>query len=385
MKVLVIAGNGLRRLVRWRMNIFFVFILPMLIILLLGMAFGSQGARIGVVGGTKGPLARQLVRALHRERSLSVRRYASEGDLTDAVSRGRVEAGIVIPSGYDSRLAAGKSVALRYVARPDQLAQQLRTTVDSVVAGESGLVGAAQLDSRLRKLSFSAALARARAVSPMVPRIAVELTAADGGAYPAASGRFDTSASTQLLLFIFITSLNGAIGVIESRRLGVFRRMLSTPTSVRTVLCGVLLGRLAVALFQSAIIVLGASLVFGVSWGSPPAAGLVILSFCLLSTGAAVLLGALVSSEQQAAGLAMLLGLGLASLGGSMAPLEVFPPLMRKIAHITPHAWANDAFGRLLNHHAGVLGVLPDVGVLVAGAAVLVTLGTLRLRRSLVA
>ncbi|MGZ4359291.1 MAG: ABC transporter permease, partial [Gaiellaceae bacterium] len=93
----------------------------------------------------------------------------------------------------------------------------------------------------------------------------------------------------------------------------------------------------------------------------------------------------LVSSEQQAAGLAMLLGLGLASLGGSMAPLEVFPPLMRKIAHVTPHAWANDAFGRLLNHHAGVLGVLPDVGVLVAGAAVLVTLGTLRLRRSLVA
>ncbi|MGZ4384694.1 MAG: hypothetical protein ACXVY3_08840, partial [Gaiellaceae bacterium] len=77
MKVLVIAGNGLRRLVRWRMNIFFVFILPMLIILLLGMAFGSQGARIGVVGGTKGPLARQLVRALHGERSLSVRRYAS--------------------------------------------------------------------------------------------------------------------------------------------------------------------------------------------------------------------------------------------------------------------------------------------------------------------
>jgi hypothetical protein len=26
-----------------------------------------------------------------------------------------------------------------------------------------------------------------------------------------------------------------------------------------------------------------------------------------------------------------------------MAPLEVFPDTARKIAHITPHAWANDA------------------------------------------
>jgi ABC-2 type transport system permease protein len=163
----------------------------------------------------------------------------------------------------------------------------------------------------------------------------------------------------------------------------VARRMLATPTSVRTVLGGALLGRLAVALVQSLIIVVGAALVFGVGWGDPPAATLVILSYCLVASGAAMLMGALVSNEQQAGGLAMLLGLGLAALGGSMAPLEVFPPLMRKIAHVTPHAWANDAFGKLLNHGSGVLSVLPDVGVLLGAAAVLIALGMLQLRRAL--
>jgi ABC-2 type transport system permease protein len=382
-KALAIGLNELRRLVRWRMNIFFIFILPMMIILLLGMAFGSDRARIGVVGGTHGSLAQALVRDLGSERSLDLRRYGSEGDLLDAVSRGSVSAGVVIPRDYDERLGHGRRVALRYLARPDQLAQQLKSTVDSVVAGQSGLAGAAQLVVRLRGLSFEQGLARARAMQTFVPTISVKLTAPDGGAYPSGSGRFDTSASTQLLLFIFITSLNGAIGLIEARRLGVARRMLATPTSVRTVLVGTLLGRLAVALVQSLIIVLGASLVFGVGWGDPAAAALVILSFCLLASGAAMLLGALVSSEQQAGGLSMLLGMGLAALGGSMAPLEVFPPLMRKIAHVTPHAWANDAFGKLLNHHGGVVSVLPDVGVLLGVAAVLLALGTMRVRRTL--
>jgi hypothetical protein len=49
-KVLTIAANDLRRLLRWRGNLFFLFVLPMLIILLLGAAFGgSQKARIGVL------------------------------------------------------------------------------------------------------------------------------------------------------------------------------------------------------------------------------------------------------------------------------------------------------------------------------------------------
>jgi hypothetical protein len=55
------------------------------------------------------------------------------------------------------------------------------------------------------------------------------LTATDGGKYTASSRRFQDGASTQLLLFIFLTSLNGAIWLIETRRLGVGRRVLSTP------------------------------------------------------------------------------------------------------------------------------------------------------------
>jgi hypothetical protein len=39
-------------------------------------------------------------------------------------------------------------------------------------------------------------------------------------------------------------------------------------------------------------------------------------------------------------GVSLLLGLGLGALGGCMVPLEVFSPVMQRVAHATPQAWA---------------------------------------------
>jgi ABC-2 type transport system permease protein len=114
--------------------------------------------------------------------------------------------------------------------------------------------------------------------------------------------------------------------------------MLSTPTSVRTVVAGQLLGRLVIALLQALIIVLGSPLFFSLSWGNPIGTAALIFMFSLVGTGAALLIGSLFSSEQQAGPVALLPGLGLAALGGSMVPLELFPSTARTIAHVTPHA-----------------------------------------------
>jgi linearmycin/streptolysin S transport system permease protein len=64
------------------------------------------------------------------------------------------------------------------------------------------------------------------------------------------------------------------------------------------------------------------------------------------------------------------------------APLEVFPSTARKIAHITPHAWANDAFSKLLKHGGDLVTVLPQVAVLLGFAAVTITAGVWALRRT---
>ena len=386
MKAFAIAATDLRRLFRFRLNVFFLFVLPMLIILLLGSAFGgSDRARIGVVGGAEGSLARSLAASVDAEPSVRLERFSSERSLQSAVARGRVEAGLVIPAGYDTAARGGRPVQLRYFARPDSVAQQLRATIESSVAAQSGLLGAARLLQQERATPPAAALARAKAAAATVPAVGVRLTAPDGKPYPESRGRYSDGASTQLLLFIFLTSLTGSARLIETRRLGVARRMLSTPTSVATILAGQTLGRLAVALLQALLIVVGSALFFGVRWGDPAATAAVVLAFCLVGAGAGMLIGSVFSNEEQAGPVAILLGLGLAALGGSMVPLEVFPPTVRSLAHLTPHAWGNDAFSTLLKHGGGLGAVLDDIGVLLAFAAVLIALGNWRLRRALLA
>lgn len=377
MKALAIAGTELRRLVRWRPSLFFLFALPMLIILVLGAAFGSQTVRLAVAADGAGPLGRELVAALEASPGVDVERVADEEAVREAVERADAAAGLVVPRGYDATLRAGGRTTLRYLQRPDAL--DVRAAVESAAARQSARLRAA---AALGTPGADVAVAAAEAE---VPPVAVRAVNPDGEPYTETVGRFDESASSQLVLFVFLTSLNGAIWLIETRRLGVARRMLSTPTAARTILAGTALGRFAVALAQAALIMGGAALLFGVDWGDPLGAAAIVLALALVSTGAAMLLGALASSEQQAGPLALLLGLVLAALGGSMVPLEVFPDTMRTIAHLTPHAWANEGFADLLRHGGGLADLGRELGVLLVYAAVLLAASTWLLRRRITA
>jgi hypothetical protein len=46
-------------------------------------------------------------------------------------------------------------------------------------------------------------------------------------------------------------------------------------------------------------------------------------------------------------------------------------PGARRVAHITPQAWGNDAFAKLVGHGASIAGILPQLGILAAYAPVL--------------
>ncbi|MHB8059365.1 MAG: ABC transporter permease [Gaiellaceae bacterium] len=382
MRVLAIVKTELTRTFRWRANIFFLLIMPMGLILLLGVAFGSSASRVGVVEKGKGQLAGQLVTALGAQPGLDTNSYDSLGSLEKAVERGYVSAGLVLGADYDQRLQAGKAVTIRFFARPDSVAPQIRVALESAVAAQGSALVAARIVGGEQGVTFENALQRVNAVKADPP-VGVNLLAAGGGKYPTGSGQFQQSASTQLILFAFLSALTGAAWLIETRRLGVARRMLSTPSSSREIMLGIVLGRWVITLLQSAVIVFFSWLIFSVDWGDLLGTGAIILVFSLVAVGAGLLIGTLFSSEQQAGPIGMIVGLVFAAIGGSMEPLQYFPATMRKIAHITPHAWANDAFGTLLSGGGNLASVWLDVAVLSAYAAVLLSLATWRLRRVL--
>ncbi len=381
MKLLVIGVNSVRRMLRDRSNIFFVFIFPIAIVLLIGVSFGgSFTPKIGVVDGDGGQLALDLVTALDDDPQLDLVSYRDEGVMLRAVERGEAEAAVVIPAGYDSDLRTGEAVEIGFLARPSGLGPQLQAAVEAVVGRQGQTLAAAQFAAEWTGVAFDQAVDLAENIAPSISGITVETSTVGKATFPETLGRFDLGASSQLVLFVFLTTLAGSASLIESRRLGVSRRMLSTPTSMTSVVGGEALGRFSVALFQGLYIVLATVLIFGVKWGNPVGAAAVLTLFSLVGAGAGLLMGATFRNEQQAGGIGVVAGLVLAALGGCMLPLEFFSPTLLQVAHFTPHAWANDAFADLVRRGAGLGEILPELGVLAGFAVVLLGLAGWRLR-----
>ena len=388
MKALTIAATGVRRLVRDRSNIFFVFMLPMMLILVLGAAFGSGAfdSRVGVVSVGSGPLGDDLVERLEGLDAIAVSAWETRDEVVLAVERGRLEAGVIIPEGYDEALRAGEEVTIEFVARPDASAQAVRNAIDSVVVEQGALLRAAALAEEFTGAPYDDALRTAEEAAAEGRGLEVA-TQVVGEVSPFQSmGQFELGAYSQLLLFVFLTSMTGSTALIESRRLGVTTRMLATPTPVRTVLVGEALARLGVALTQGLFIMIGSSLVFGVRWGDPLGAAAIFILFALGASGTAMLMGSVLRNEQQAGGIGVVLGIGLGAFGGAMVPLsvmEMFSPTLYRIAHVTPHAWGIEAFETLILHGGTIADILPELGVLAAFAVVVYALGAWRLRVTL--
>ena len=383
MKPLAIVGANVRRLLRTPYNLVVIGLGPLALIFLLGSAFGSGATTHVEVIAPHTRYAEHLLRTLSHQQALSVQRAGSEHDLHQAIEYGDVEAGVIVPANYDRILLAGRRIQIHYYAQHGINGQQVSQIVQSAVTEESNEVVAANLLKRERGMPFNAGFARVQRTVARLPKVTVRTVEPNGKRFPKSLPRFTAGAASQLFLFVFIISLVNSAALIETRRLGIARRMLVSPTTVRTVIFGEALGRFVLAAIQAVLIVVVSQLLFGVAWGDGPAVAAVTVTFCFAAAGFAMLLGSILATEQQALAVALLVGTALAAIGGSMVPLIFFPPIMRDLSHIAPHAWGNEAMIKLLKEGDGLVDVLPQVGALIAFAVATFSLAVWRLRHEL--
>jgi ABC-2 type transport system permease protein len=387
MKILTIGFTSIRRLVRDRTNIFFVFIMPMLLILILGSAFGGSGnSRIGFVAVDGGQLGDDLKERIAAADGIDVLVVGDRKTAVLRVERGQLEGAVILPEGYDASLRQGDAVRIEYVARQSTSAEALRNTVESAATEQGAVLRAAAFAQSQGAGSFSDALSKAEENAKTVVGLkVVQSTVGEPFAF-SQMGRYELGAYTQLLLFVFLTSMTGSTALIQSRQLGVSRRMLSTPTPVRTILLGEALGRFGVAMLQGLLIIFGTRIFFGVDWGDPLGAAAIFILFSLGAAGVGMLMGATFANDQQAGGVGVMLGIGLGALGGCMIPLaimKIFSPTLWTVAHITPHAWGIQAYEELILRNGTIADITVELAILAGFAAVVFALGAWRLRVTL--
>ncbi|MET3950544.1 ABC transporter permease [Arthrobacter sp. UYEF36] len=380
--MVAIATVELRRFLRDKSNIFFVFIFPLMLILLLGSQFGAGSGqpRVTIAGPNSG-LAQALSAELESS-GVDVTASGPEAARAD-LSRGRTNVGVFLDDAdsdaYDSGRAAELDVVMASQSSAQAVMQQVRTAVQAVGLERSqlaALTGAGVPEEQARPALDQAA---AQVAMPTVEIV----DTGDVVQEFRGLGKFDLGASQQLLLFVFLSSLTGAATLIQARRFGVVGRVMSAPVSSGQIVAGQALGRFAIAFVQGGFIMVGTALLFGVDWGNLWLSALVLVLFCAVSAAAAMMVGSVMDNDTAAAGVGVGGGLVLAGLGGCMVPPEFFPDTLAAISFATPHRWAYAALATIQRHDGSLGDVLPELGVLAGMAAALLVLGAWLLRRSL--
>ena len=392
-RMLLLAGKDLRTFVRDRMALLFSLAFPLLFVFgfsLLGLT-GSEDPLLEVAVATEegpGSLSEQIIDGMARNASPSVRR------LEPAEARAQVDAGdlpgyILFPAGFSEAVTSGEPTALQVVADPDAADQRaLLEGVAGAIArevNERALTAgtAARLAGEAGGAVDPARLAQARASvneapgpAPGTVTVRVEQV---GAVEPPEPG--DTLLPGYLTMFIFFAAGFGGEELIRERENHTLDRLIAGGVSGPTILAGKWLGTAGRAVVQAIVLWLAGVLLFSASFGRAPLGSiLVTVAMIAASASFALFIAAFAPSIRSADSITVVVSLAFAALGGSWWPLFIMPQWMQALARITPHAWANDAFSRLLLFGADTGDVLLDIGVLFAFAIAFGVAGVARVR-----
>ncbi len=171
-----------------------------------------------------------------------------------------------------------------------------------------------------------------------------------------------------LVMFVLIVLLtSGGISIVVERKLGILRRLASSPMTRPAIVFSKWGSRAALAVVQTAVGAMIASLMFGVEWGASLGAVAALLgAYIALCTSLALLLGSLARSEAQSSAIGAITGNILAALGGCWWPIEISPLWMQKISVALPTGMAMDGLHRLMSFGEPAVSVVPHIAVLAA-------------------
>ena len=134
MKSLTITATNIKRMLRDPSTIFFVFIFPMMLILVLGAAFGGGFTpKVGLLVEADGPYAQSFVDEIEADEDFETIAYDDFDRLLEDVERGIAHMGVVVPVEYDRLLVAGDTAVVEFVGRLDQSVVQYRSTIGETV------------------------------------------------------------------------------------------------------------------------------------------------------------------------------------------------------------------------------------------------------------
>ena len=409
MNIISIALKDLQILLKDRNQVFQLFLLPFVFILLFsGVSFGGADevrvVSLPAVNLDDGEAAQTLIDNINKAGGVEVE-LVEQAEAQTQLEAGELTRLLTIPAGFSADLAANRPVTLRLVSHPDadvSETEAVRLVVDGAAQGMAlqtqvmaslRHMGEMQAGAAPEQQAFTAERVLAQAQSqfeladerPLVSIEQMQPGQLGSQEEPQSWGGTQTAIPSMTVLFVFLAAGTTAISIYSEKKVGSFRRLLAAPMRKGELLLGKMVPTFITALIQLAVIFGVGMFVFpllgmdGLTLGNDPLAVVLIAVFiALCATGLGVLIAAFARTESQIGGYSATLLWVLAFLGGTFFPMYLLGGFLGQIGMVAPHYWANKAFYGVLVRGQDLAGVATEIAVLAGFTALFWVVGVWR-------
>jgi ABC-2 type transport system permease protein len=380
---LIIALNHLNNLRKDRLALAFMFILPLLLAFVTGLAFGGGSSSgtyvipVAVVELDGGAFGARIAAVFDQEPF--ARRDVGEEEAATLLQERAVSATVIVPANATDLLQSGQRISLsilQTVAQegPRMVEQHLNAELSRIRAAAAAASLVSQNGIQDWQTSFAAAYG-VWALHEDPVKVSVDTL----GTAPVANHAdgYNLSSPGYMVMFgLMSITAAGAALILRERESGTLSRLLSAPLSRGQLILGKMLGLILTGTVQASVLAAASGLLFGVSWGTSPLTLLVIIvAFSFAAAGLGMFLAALCKSASQASAVGVLTVLVLSMLGGIWWPMELMPRQVQLISRLVPSGWAMAAFTDIIVRGASLGQLWVHTAVLAAFGAVFATLG----------
>jgi ABC-2 type transport system permease protein len=342
--------------------------LPALLALMFGFIFrGERGevrVKSRVVDLDGSPASRRLAAALGEDPVLAAA-PAGRDEVDDLLRRGTIDVAVVIPRQFIARASAGDQPAIELMAGATSTAEagiargRVQAAIDSTIASDLG--------------ADFARCAQAAEPYAMVMKSPAGGDATYDGASHALAGMG--------VQFILIGAVDSAVGMLNERQRGLFRRLRTAPLARVVLIASRLISGAIIALVVIAFLYAFGSLALGITIkGSKAGFALVAVAFAFMASALGLLMATLGKTPQATRGVGIFVVLVATMLSGAWFPAFLFPRWMQTATLFVPTRWAVDGLDAMTWRGLALTDALVPAGVLFLSALLLAGWSTLRFR-----
>lgn len=374
MKLFTIIWFEIRILVKQRAVLFNLFLLPLLLIFILGNALEPlystnkdaviEQVNVMLVGqdDAEHPQLDAFLSSFELEKILTIHEGTDSADAVSALRAGQVDFAVLIPPDFEGKVQRGEAADWELIYGKSHSKNHIAQMIFNNYLDEVN-----RIQSSFMVLGPQAAAAvsgtEETGIAETVPATYVDNVSLNeqGKSYSA----FQYYAASMLIMFLLYSGLmvNESLNhEIETRTL---YRLKSMPIQTFHIFAGKIAGSSLIAILQAAVIIFGTSWLFDVDWGTN---SVFLITVCALIVVASMMLAVIVTlwskSQSAAKTVLQLITIVMTFLSGGFQPIPV--DIIQKLSQFTVNHWALQGILRIMLgadqgeivHHIFMLGII---------------------------